>query len=473
MEFNKEMFFEAIKQIAEQNLLTQKETQEIIEESVFKTFHTKFDPDAELTMIIDEKIGKFELINNNKIVVEDVEFNPEYRALEIPLSEAKKLKKNIQEGDIISEEVDFTPFAKHISNQVRQLITQNVREKKKAAVYSKHKSLKGEMINATVTSSTNSYVIFALEDGTTAFMPSKLRNLNIPLNIGEKVKVFVEDVLLESKDSQIVVSNGSPTMVKRVIEAEVPEVIDGTIEIVNISRIAGFRSKVAVRSNNPEVDPVGAIIGAAGSRIGTIVEKLQGEKLDIIQWTDNTNLYIANSLSPAKVIAVLDKKDDEGKTIEGHKIIITPNKHQTLAIGKQGSNARLSVELTNTRIDVISIDSAKEKGILFEWNGNVDESELAGIEAGIRQQRKPTRNSAPNIKSMDLELDITSFAEDIEMETEKQHVDNGFEIEDTMFSEDELKQMEANFEFDSELGDFETDEEYEASVNEDLNENQY
>ena len=470
MKFNKEMFFDAIKQIAEQNLLTQKETEEIIKESVFKTFHTKFDPDAKLEMIIEEKTGKFELINHSKIVVSDEEYNVEYEALEISITEAKKHNINAKEGDEISEVVNFEPFAKYIANQVRQLITQSVRERKKEAVYAKHKSLKGEMIDATVTSSTNSYVIFALKDGTTAFMPSKLRNLSIPLSIGEKIKVFVEDVLLESKDSQIVVSNGSPTMVKRILEAEVPEIADGIIEIVNISRIAGLRSKVAVKSNNPEVDPVGAIIGAAGSRINAIVDKLEGEKLDIITWSEDINTFVANALAPAKVISIFDKKDEEGNIIDGHKVIVTPNRHQTLAIGKQGSNARLAVELTNTRVDVISLDSAKENSIDIIWNGNIVESELEGIESGIRQQRAPKRMSTgPSFKADDLNSDMTSFTENIEFDDNVEEInEDTFAIEDDMFSEDELKQMEANFEFDTELEDFETDEEYTKSVNEDL-----
>lgn len=462
MEFNKKFFFEALEAIAEQNLLTKEETQEIIKQSIFKTFHSKFDPDAELEIIIDDAKQKFELINHSKLVVSDEEFQEEYRALEISLTDAKEIKKLVKEGDLVSEEVDFSPYSKQIANQVRQLITQSVREKKKEAIYAKHKSLKGEMVEATVTSSTKSYVILELEDGTTAFMPSKLRNLNIPLNIGEKAKVFVEDVLQESKESQIVVSNGSPTMVKRVLEAEVPEIAEGIIEIVNISRIAGLRSKIAVKSLSPEVDPVGAIIGSGGSRINVIVEKLKGEKLDIIAWSEDINTFVINAISPAKVISIMDKKDEEGNIMEGMKIIITPNRHQTLAIGKAGSNARLTVELTNTRIDVMSYEQALEKGITIEWNGNVTKEALVSIENGERQQRTNSRPcQRPVFKVDDLSSDMSSFAESIELDPINNVVKNSFEIEDDMFSEDELKQMEANFEFDSELSEFITEEEFE------------
>ncbi|NQZ66002.1 MAG: transcription termination factor NusA [Mycoplasmatales bacterium] len=464
MEFNKKKFFEALSAIADQNLLTKEETKEIIRQSVFKTFHSKFDPDAELEMIIDEKSNRCELINHSKIVVENEDFKEEYRALEIPLKEALKIKKDAKEGDIISEEVDFATYAKQISNQIKQLITQSVREKKKEAVYAKHKSLKGEMVEATVTSSTKSYVIFELEDGTTAFMPSKLRNLYIPLSIGEKTKVFVEDVLQDSKESQIVVSNGSTTMVKRVLEEEVPEIHDGIIEIVNISRIAGLRSKIAVKSNVPEIDPIGSIIGASGSRINTIIKKLQGEKLDIIPWSEDINNFVINAIAPAKVISIFDKTDKNGNILDGMKIIITPNKHQTLAIGKFGSNVRLAVELTNIRIDVISYEQAITRGIDINWNGNVTEDNLASIERGERQKReRPQKSKAKTaLKSDDLNLDMSSFAESIEIESSQKEktINNSLELEDDMFSADELKKMEENFEFDSELSEFVTEEDF-------------
>ncbi len=138
------------------------------------------------------------------------------------------------------------------------------------------------MIDVTVATITPAGVVFIFDDNTTAYMPDKLRNKKLPLKIGQRSKVFVEDVLKESKDSQIIVSNGSKVLVRRVLEAEVPEIAQGVVEIINISRIPGERSKVVVKSSNPQVDPVGAIIGAEGSRIASIVEKLEGEKLDVI-----------------------------------------------------------------------------------------------------------------------------------------------------------------------------------------------
>lgn len=451
--------FEALNQVAKQNLLTKEETKEIIEQAVFKSFHSKFDPDADLELIIDEDKNIFQLVNKSTLVVSDTEFQDAYAAIEIPLSLAKKLKKDVQEGDVIANEIDFATYAKQFSQQIRQMITQSVREKRKLVVFEKHQALKGEMIEVTVTQVTDSYVIFALDDGTTAFMPAKLRNMLIPLSIGQRVKVYVEDVLRESKDAQIVVSNGSPILLRRVFELEVPEIADGSIEIVNISRIAGERAKVAVKSNKEGVDPIGSIIGASGARINAIVNKLNGEKIDVILYSPDINTFIANALAPSKIISVIDKLDENNEPIKGYKIAIAPNKHHTLAIGRGGSNARLAVELVNSRIDIISHDDAQKQGIEIIWNGNINQSELAQIEAGQKPtfnrpggaNRSNGRNANNNINNISTSIfddDITSFNEEIEFTKDQ---DTAFEIDDEVFSAEELKAMQSSFEFDDEL----------------------
>lgn len=459
--------FEAIAQIAEQNLLTESETKELFENAVKKAFHTKFDPNADLELTIDQLSGKFTLINKSKYVVEDEEYTEEYRAIEIPLTEAKKINADVQVGDEVAEEVEISLLSKQIIQSIRQMLTQSVREKRKEAIYAKHKSLVGEMITVKVTTMAPAYSAFVLEDGTPAFMPSKLRNPNIKLSVGQKTQVLVEEVLEDSKDAQIIVSNGSKEVVKRVLEVEVPEVQDGTVEIVNISRIPGLRSKVAVRASNPAVDPVGAIIGAQGSRINAIVEKLQGEKIDVILWSADENEFVANSLAPAKIVSVIDKVNVEGEIVRAVKIAIAPNKHQTLAIGKQGSNVKLAVELTNIRIDVISVDEARAKGIEFEFNVGLTPEQLAQIESGERPNfaRGPRRaapqpfTQQPTINHAGFDDSIASFTEQME---DTQTESDDLVIDEDMFSEEELRQMEANFEFDDELEetDSESDDQF-------------
>ena len=310
------------------------------------------------------------------------------------------------------------------------------------------------MVPATVISSSNTHAILQLDDGTPAFMPSKFKNPKIKLGIGERTNVYVEDVLEDAKDAQIIVSNGSKSIVKRLLEEEIPEIQDGTVEIVSLSRLPGIRTKIAVKSNNKDVDPVGAIIGAGGKRIQTIIGRLDGERLDIIEYSSDNNIYIANAFSPAKVISIIDKKDEEGNLLEGHKIIITPNRHQTLAIGKQGINVRLAVELIGKRIDVISVDEATKQGIEFTWNGNVSEQDVEQIELGIRiatQNRNNSKSQVNKIQIDSIDSDIQSFNE--EMDSINVPIDNSelekFKIEDEeIFSADELDELEDDFNFD-------------------------
>ena len=263
---NEEQFFKAIDQISSQNLLEVEEIIDIIRESVLKSFHSKFDPDADLELILDKDKHIIKLINKTKYVI-DGEVDPAYRSIEIPLKEAKKINPEAKDGDLIAEEVDFSTYSKNIASQIRQLITQSVREKNKKAVYIKHKSLKGEMVSATVISSSPTHAILQLDDGTSAFMPSKFKNPKIKLGIGERVNVYVEEVLEDAKDAQIIVSNGSKLIVKRLLEEEIPEIQDGTVEIVSISRLPGIRTKISVKTNNNDVDAIGSIIGAGGQRI--------------------------------------------------------------------------------------------------------------------------------------------------------------------------------------------------------------
>lgn len=459
-EFNKKEFFSAIEEVAKENLLDPKDIYGIIEDAVIKSFHSKFDPDADLDFTIDPVKEEFVLINKTKMVSDLDEVEEQYRAIEITLKDAKEIDPKAKVGSFVSEVVDFSAYSRTVAGQVRQLLTQQVRELKKAAIYSKHKSLKGEMIEVTVTTNNERFAILLLDDGTTAFMPTTFKNPKIILKPGSRVQVYVEDVLEDSKDAQIIVSNGSPRVVRRILEAEVPEIAEGIVEIIALSRLPGDRTKVAVQSLSPEVDAAGAIIGAGGSRIKGIIEKLEGERLDIINYSTDLNEFVASAISPAKVIAVLDKKDAAGKPMEGYKVIITPNRHQTLAIGRKGSNVRLTAELTKTRIDIMSIDDAKEKGIEFEWNGNVTPEMLPGIEEGIRQTytRRPQKQAQGFGTTSNL---MGEFNEDINSFNESLSFDSNFDDDafnsnehkdetsfDLDFSDDDLAQMQQDFGFD-------------------------
>ena len=462
---NKKDFFKAIKQISDNNLITEEEIYEIIDQAVKKSFHSKFDPDAELDLKIDPATETFELINKSKMVVED-EVEDEFKAIDISLKDAQKINPKVKIGDTVSQVVNFAIYSQSIASLIRQLITQNVKEKKKKAIYEKHKDLIGQMINVTVVSSSLNHAILSLDDKTIAFMPSRYKNPKIALSPGQRISVYVEDVLAESKDAQVIVSNGSKQIVKTILEQEVPEIADGIVEIVSISRMPSLRTKVAVKSTDENVDPVGAIIGARGSRISQIIDKIDGEKIDIIPFSEDLNLFVGKALAPAKVVSVVDKLDEEGKAIEGYKVAITPNSQQTLAIGKMGSNARLAVELTNVRVDVISLEQAKNEGIEVIWNQNIGQHQLEAIENGERINNFNNKSNNyssmhQNIQLNDFDLDIQSFSEEISSQetssidpfaeeketiTEKDHFN-----EEDIFSSEELEKMQEDFELDDDF----------------------
>ncbi len=465
-QFNQDQFFDAIELVSKNNLINNDEIFKIIRDTITKTFHTKYDPDANLEVIIEPDKNIFKLINHSILIVDDQTYDDKYSAIEISLSEAKKKNPHSQVGEMISCEVSFDQF----SSQIKQLLTQTLRERKKENVFAKHKSLVGEMIDGEVTAITkNGDVILILPDQTTAFMPHAMRNMKVDIVIGEHIKVYVEEVKKESRDSQIIVSNGSKEIIKRIIEVEVPEIKHGVIEIIAIARIPGERSKVAVKSNDQNVDPIGAIIGSEGKRIAQILNKLNGEKIDIILWSEDTNSFIANALEPAKVISVMDKFDESGNLVKNTKIVITPQIHQTLAIGKNGINVRLAVELTKTNIDIISLNKAKELNMTWIWNGTINQEDLVKLESGMRLTRQlrnverfnrhPKQKVNNLIDFNEFNDDIRSFAETIVDSNAQQMTE---EIESTtIFSDEELRKMEAEFglDFDDELSNYEPDDE--------------
>ncbi|WP_161565650.1 NusA N-terminal domain-containing protein [Mycoplasma sp. ATU-Cv-508] len=254
--FDQEQFFAAIDLISKNNLIEKDEIFTIIRETIIRTFHTRYDPDARLELNIDPEKNLFQLLNHSVLVVEDEDFDPRNQAIEIGLTEALKIDKNIKVGQEISLQVSFQQFA----NQIKQLLTQTFRERKKQNIFDRHKDLVGQTVDATVVSiSRKGDAVLSLSEGTNAYMPTSLRNLKIPLSIGERIKVFVEEVKREARESQIVVSNGSKEMVRQILQSEVPEIADGVVEIVALARIPGERSKVAVRSSDPNVDPVGRL----------------------------------------------------------------------------------------------------------------------------------------------------------------------------------------------------------------------
>ncbi|MSE22071.1 transcription termination/antitermination protein NusA, partial [Lactobacillus parabuchneri] len=236
----------------------------------------------------------------------------------------------------------------------KQVIMQRVREAERENVFDEYSKYEDELVTGTVERQDSRFVYINLGK-VEAVMGPKDQLPNEVYRPQDRIKVYVTKVENATKGPQVFVSRTAPGMLKRLFEQEVPEIYDGTVEIVSIAREAGDRAKVAVRSNNPDIDPVGTAVGPRGQRVQTIVNELHGENMDIVEWDEDDAAYIANSLNPAEVIDVIFDDDNERACT-----VIVPDYQLSLAIGKKGQNARLAAKLTSFKIDIKSETEAKE-----------------------------------------------------------------------------------------------------------------
>ncbi|MDK2819607.1 MAG: transcription termination factor NusA [Mycoplasmataceae bacterium] len=367
--------------------------------AIERIVHSQLDPDAKLSLSIDEDENRLILINESKIVISnDEEYEKESNLIDIKLSEALLIDPTIMVGDVIASEIKFDDFSRTTFSKIEQSFKLEILNLEKSKIYNKFFPLIGEQVDAKLEEDNGRTATFILEDGTHCLMPTKFRNMNISLSDSDYHKVFIEEVYENSRDYQVLVSNSSSSRIREVLKIEVPEIDNGTIQIVAISRIPGVRAKISFRKNpdvEQNIDIIGSIIGQGGQRINSVSSKIGGEKIDVILYSDDFNEYISNAMSPSKVISINLKPN--GKDY----LIIVPDKHNTIAIGKQGINVKLTVELTKTNIDIISHSDAKDRNIDILWNGNVNPEQVAQIEAsdGQRSFQSDRRNTRWNNNS--------------------------------------------------------------------------
>ena len=283
----------------------------------------------------------------SKTVVEKVE-NP---SQEISLERAKKVNSLYELGDVLEEEAFAKDFGRIAAQTAKQVMVQRIREAERGNIYDEYIEKENEILTAIVqrVEKGNAYVELGKTDGilTAAEMiPGEEYENN------ERIKVYVLEVRKENKGPQVVVSRTHPGLVKRLFELEVPEIMNGTVQIKSIAREAGFRTKVSVFSTDPQVDAVGACVGPRGARVERIVNELHNEKIDIIEYDTDSAIYIAKALSPAKVLMVYVNEEEKAARV------IVPDSQLSLAIGKEGQNARLAAKLTGWKIDIKSQSQA-------------------------------------------------------------------------------------------------------------------
>ncbi|MGC4375672.1 transcription termination factor NusA [Fictibacillus sp. Mic-4] len=278
---------------------------------------------------------------------------------EISLDEAHKINSQFDVDDIVELEVTPRDFGRIAAQTAKQVVTQRVREAERGIIFSEFIDREEDIITGIVQRQDHRYIYVNL-GRVEALLPASEQMPGEHYTTNDRIKVYITKVEKTTKGPQIMVSRTHPGLLKRLFELEVPEIYDGTVEIKSIAREAGDRSKIAVHAEDPEVDPVGSCVGQKGGRVQTIVNELNGEKIDIVRWSEDPVVYVANALSPAKVLEVLVNEEEKMTTV------IVPDYQLSLAIGKRGQNARLAAKLTGWKIDIKAESEARQAGIYSE-----------------------------------------------------------------------------------------------------------
>jgi N utilization substance protein A len=335
-------FIEALEQLEKEKGISKDILIEAIEAALISGYKRNFHSAQNVRVDIDRQTGTVRVFAR-KTVVEEVA-DPR---LEISLQAAQEINPSYQIGDIVEIEVTPADFGRIAAQTAKQVVTQRIREAERAIIYQDFVDREEDIITGIVQRADARFYYVDL-GRTEGLLPHNEVMPGERFKHGDRIKTYITKVEKSTKGPQIFLSRTHPGLLKRLFELEVPEIYEGTVQIKAISREAGSRSKVAVHSIDPNVDPVGACVGHKGMRVQTIVNELKGEKIDIIRWSDDLSEWIANSLSPAKVTSVTIYEEEKMARV------IVPDNQLSLAIGKEGQNARLAAKLTNWKIDIKS-----------------------------------------------------------------------------------------------------------------------
>ncbi|MBA4336484.1 transcription termination/antitermination protein NusA [bacterium] len=288
-------------------------------------------------------------------VVKDVVKKIENDSIEMTLAEAKKYKKNPKVGDQIRIDVTPLEYGRIAAQAAKQVIIQRIQEAERDVMYDNFKDRENELINALVHRVEHQQVYLNLDNKITTMLPPDQQIPGEQYYGGQRIKIYLDKVIKTTKGPQLVISRTHPNLVKKLLELEIPEIKSGVVEVKGIAREAGVRCKVAVSSNDEKIDPIGSCVGQKGVRVQNIMDELNGEKIDIIHWTENQEEYIKIALAPAKITFI--KLDDGGRRASCY---VNPDQ-RPLAIGKNGQNVRLASELTGWEIDILDISDLDDK----------------------------------------------------------------------------------------------------------------
>ncbi|MBQ2237815.1 MAG: transcription termination/antitermination protein NusA [Lachnospiraceae bacterium] len=349
----------ALNQIEKEKGIDKEILFEAIEKSIFAACKRDFGKEENIKVTMDRENGEISVLAE-KEVVEQVQ-DP---AVQISLAEAKMINFRYEIGDIVNVVITPKNFGRIAAQQARSVIVQKIKEEERNALYNHFQCKEKDIVTGIVQRYVGKNISVSLDDKTDAVLTESEQVPGEVFKPTERIKLYIIEVRSNNKGPKILVSRTHPDLVKRLFEKEVTEVADGTVEIKSISREAGSRTKIAVWSNNKDVDPVGACVGLNGARVNAIVNDLKGEKIDIINWSEDPAVLIENALSPSKVVTVdVDVEEKSAK-------VVVPDYQLSLAIGKEGQNARLAARLTGYKID---IKSESQAGMVSNDSGEEEE----------------------------------------------------------------------------------------------------
>ncbi|MCO4338198.1 transcription termination factor NusA [Staphylococcus agnetis] len=319
-----------------------------IEAALITAYKKNYDSARNVRVELNLDSGTFRVISR-KEVVEEVFDDRE----EVDLSTALVKNPAYEVGDIYEEDVTPKDFGRVGAQAAKQAVMQRLRDAEREILYEEFIDKEEDIMTGVIDRVDHRYVYVNL-GRTEAVLSEAERSPNESYVPNERIKVFVNKVEQTTKGPQIYVSRSHPGLLKRLFEQEVPEIFEGTVEVKSVAREAGDRSKISVHSDNPDIDAVGACVGAKGARVEAVVEELGGEKIDIVQWSDDPKVFVSNALSPSQVVDVIVDEENQSTTV------IVPDYQLSLAIGKRGQNARLAAKLTGWKIDIKSESDAKD-----------------------------------------------------------------------------------------------------------------
>ena len=342
-----------------------------IESALISAFKKNYGKTANVRSSIDRVTGDVEVYSRKKVVEEVMD-----PLCEMTLEEARTINERYQLEDLVEVEVTPRNFGRIAAQTAKQVVVQSIREAERGVIYDEYSQKENEILTAIVQRVENKQVFVEL-GRTAGVIEPKEQMPGEELKVNDRVKVYVMEVSRMGRGPQIFVSRTNPGLVKRLFELEVPEIVTGVVQIKSIAREAGFRTKMAVFSNDPLIDAVGSCVGPRGMRVENVVEELKTEKIDIVKWSANPAEYIANALNPARVISVSANEAEKSARV------VVPDNQLSLAIGKEGQNARLAAKLTGWKIDIKSQSEAERAAA---------EAEEAGEDIAIDVEREESDN---------------------------------------------------------------------------------